>query len=254
MNEKELLERAKEVALRAGEAILAHYGTHEFTQKSDRSPLTLADKASHELITSELGGLYPVFSEEAILPYEERKDFARFWLVDPLDGTKEFLAQNGEFVVSIALIEHQRPILGVLYAPVSGDLYHARRGAGAHKNTQPLKNARAQHLNSALSSRSHKDSEFESFCAKHNFSALHVGSALKFAILSEGRAGIYPRFHGSSTWDIAAGDIILKESGGIVIDLVTKKEPLYNQESHRNNHFIAFSSEIFKQGIEKFLA
>lgn len=249
MRELEALTKlAQEGAREAGGAIMAHYGALDFRLKSDASPLTKADEESHAILTRKLSRTpYPISSEEAILPYEARRNLKRFWLIDPLDGTKDFLAQNGQFVVSVALIEGQRPIVGVLYAPALDVIYSAWLGGGASKNSAKLvPKAGKEHV--ALASVHHSNAAFSDFVARHDLAVESVGSALKFGILSEGEAGIYPRFEGSSTWDIAAGDLILKEAGGIVIDLSTKSEPLYNQESHRNHHFIALSPALYQRG------
>lgn len=253
----DLLEYAERAAMGAGAVILKHYGDVDFCLKDDLSPLTRADMQSHKFISKTLSPLgFAINSEESQLEFDARKDLDYFWLIDPLDGTKDFLCRNGQFVVSIALIHRQRPILGVLYAPAFGVLYSAYLGGGAFKNHKKIQHKEIRDsVDSpwiALASVHHSNSKVEEFAKLHGFSIDSVGSALKFGILSENRAQIYPRFEGSSTWDIAAGDIILQESGGIVISIGSGCVPQYNKESHRNDHFIAFS-KLLKAQSQTFL-
>ncbi|HRD53461.1 MAG TPA: 3'(2'),5'-bisphosphate nucleotidase CysQ [Flavobacteriales bacterium] len=259
-------------ALEAGREILAVYDT-AFTAelKADSSPLTEADKRAHDAIVRALArtGL-PILSEEgAQIPMEERQAWVHYWLVDPLDGTKEFIKRNGEFTVNIALMEKDRepsgplgaavPIAGVLYAPVKDVLYFAWQGGGAHRQQSATRFAgdayeRAlsaerlpvQHNRSAftiVASRSHPSPETEAFIArmekKHGQVALtSMGSALKMCLVAEGAADAYPRYAPTMEWDTAAGHAIANEAGKRLIDITTNEPMRYNKASLVNNWFI----------------
>jgi len=254
-----------ELIVAAGEAILKVYeSAFSVEYKEDNSPLTLADKLSHEIISTGLRKIaaYPVISEEmAEVTYEERKGWHTFWLVDPLDGTKEFVKRNGEFTVNIALIEKGKPVMGYIYIPVQRMLYFAIQGKGAYrvKNIQsnkgddiiksgkklPLKES--EHSDFAiLGSRSHQSELTDAFIneqkAKH--SAIRImtsGSSIKFCMVAEGTADAYPRFSPTMEWDSAAGQAIVEEAGKRVV-LSDGKTPLsYNKESLVNPHFLVIS-------------
>lgn len=240
------------LARRAGEAILAVYDNpgKDLQIKKDASPLTRADTASHEIIAEGLRKIssFPIVSEEEESSHDNRKDWRNFWLVDPLDGTKDFLARNDEFSVNIALIEGHDPILGLMYAPACDECYVAERGKGACeivrgvRRALPLKPCEGSVV---TRSRFHDVPLLERFMKENGITeSLTIGSALKFAALARGNASLYPRFTGSSEWDIAAGHILLKESGGGIVDLTTGKEPLYNKANLRNNWFLAFAKGI----------
>lgn len=243
-----LLEHAAAAAREAGNAILDVYNTDfDVERKEDNSPLTKADKRSHEIIVARLsdvdGIVFPVLSEEGRdIPYEVRKDWDYFWLVDPLDGTKEFVKRNGEFTVNIALVRRDRPVLGVIYLPVKGMLYYGSvsngvfREDGGKRERLPLKQ-RPERFTVA-GSRSHGSGKLESFIAalKVRYSEIDVisaGSALKFCLVAEGRADVYPRFGPTMEWDTAAGHIIVEESGGAVSKSLT-----YNKPSLLNGDFL----------------
>jgi len=252
-------------ALAAGKAILEVYDTgFEVEMKEDQSPLTTADKKSHTIIDHALQKTgIPVLSEEGKnIPYAERKNWDLLWIVDPLDGTKEFIKRNGEFTVNIALVENGRPILGVIYVPVSDVLYFASSDVGSNKieevkrfsdpdwNTL-IKNASLLPLNSSKSrytvvgSRSHMNQETQRFTAlkkeKHGeIEIISKGSSLKFCMIAEGKADVYPRFAPTSEWDTAAGQAIVECAGGSVT-LTDEKTPLiYNKENILNPEFIVF--------------
>lgn len=253
------------IALEAGEIVLGHYGLEDFDVKADASPLTKADLQSHIFLTNRLEKTYPVCSEEAVLDYAVRKDLEYFWLIDPLDGTKDFLAQNGGFTINIALIHKNRPILGVVYAPVFSKLYCALKGFGSFtfgveslmdakrhggihqeylaRNKQILRGNRviqdAQII--ACDSLFHSTQKTRDFLNRYGLKVQKYGSSLKVCALAEGIADIYPRFNGTNEWDIAACDIVLEESGGVVLDCQSKQPLLYNKENFRNNYFIAFA-------------
>jgi 3'(2'), 5'-bisphosphate nucleotidase len=234
----------------AGRLVLEHYASSqsEAKLKGDRSPLTAADIASHELIAGALKPAteWPVLSEEsAEVAYAVRSGWRRFWLVDPLDGTREFLSRNGEFTVNIALIDQGSPVVGVVHAPVLALTYFALRGSGAFlKNGEGSpRRIRSERSNgeppAAVVSRSHGDPQTAAFLdtlGEHR--ALSMGSSLKFCMLSDGRAQVYPRFGTTMEWDTAAGQCVLEQAGGSVCDL--EGRPLmYNKRDLRNPSFIA---------------
>jgi 3'(2'), 5'-bisphosphate nucleotidase len=214
------------IALEAGLAIMQVY-REEITvsRKEDNSPLTQADLAAHLVITSRLAALQPeipVISEEsASIPYEERKKWNRYWLVDPLDGTREFIKRNGEFTVNIALIDNHEPILGVVYAPALDLLFFAAKGEGAHRQ-QANQPARAIHVRTfdptqvtVAGSRSHADARLSRFLDRIGPHMLvSMGSSLKICLVAEGRADVYPRLGLTSEWDTAAAQCVLEEAGG----------------------------------------
>ena len=262
-NIKELIE----TAVLAGRAILEIYDSDfDIELKSDLSPLTEADKKSHRIICEYLNSTgWPVLSEEGKeIPFEERKNWNQFWLVDPLDGTKEFIKRNGEFTVNIALIEDQKPVLGVIYAPVSDELFFGEEKTGAFKvenasrSLSDLKQT-ADWMNTSnripvirqdsmfriVASRSHLNRETEDFInhvsqEKRNIELVSKGSSLKLCLLAEGKADIYPRFAPTMEWDTAAGHAIVSAAGGKVIHAEHKMELKYNKENLLNPWFIAY--------------
>lgn len=220
--------------------------------KADQSPLTEADLAAHRLISNALRSLtpgIPVLSEEAAdVEFEARSAWPRFWLVDPLDGTKEFLAGRDDFTVNIALIEGQQPLLGVVFAPVSGLCYSAVVGAGAWRmsgsdtTAQSLRvGERSRSPVRVAGSRSHRGSSLDGFLQRlgpHELCA--IGSSLKFCRLAEGEADVYPRLGPTSEWDTAAGHAVLVAAGGQV-RRIDGSALLYNtQRGWLNPHFVAF--------------
>ena len=249
VNEK-LLKKVIEIAKEAGRAILEVYETDfEVSYKQDKSPLTIADKRSHEIIKARLKELtprFPVLSEEGKdIPFDERKKWVYFWLVDPLDGTKEFIRRNGEFTVNIALIKKDKPILGVIYVPVKELLYFAEIGEGAFKLEEKrlTKIKVDQKIDDGgyrvVVSRSHMTTEVEQFLetikVKERMSA---GSSLKFCLIAEGRADIYPRFGPTMEWDTAAGQAIVEQAGGVVISRDSREPLKYNNKKLQNPWFI----------------
>lgn len=242
-----------EIAMDAGAGILGVYESGDFGVeiKSDNSPLTRADMLSHDLIVSRLTKItpdIPVISEEGMsVDYARRSGWRRFYLVDPLDGTKSFIKRSGEFTVNIALIEDGLPVLGVIYAPVSGSLYYSSQCAGAYRREgqgEPVRIGVSppRELGSlvAVISRSHKTSEREAFMdAGLVDDFIHSGSSLKFCLVAEGKADIYPRFGALWEWDTAAGHAILREAGGRVVDLTGSQEIAYNKESMLHSGLLA---------------
>lgn len=253
----ELTRSACDIAANAAEKILLIYNTDfSIDRKDDRSPLTNADMASHDAICSQLAELtpeYPVLSEEsAHVPYSERKTWETYWLVDPLDGTREFIKQNGEFTVNIALIHRQKPVLGVVNVPVADTTYYAFAGHGTIKKVDGreeelihVRRTDPAHICIA-GSRSHGNETLRAFVNNiENCDLLSVGSSLKFCLIAEGRADIYPRFGPTSEWDTAAAQCLVEEAGGIVTD--TSLRPLrYNsKETLLNPHFLVIGDREF---------
>ncbi len=264
-------------AKRAGEAILDVYGSDfAVEQKDDKSPLTLADKKSHEIIAGVLeqtitvnNCTVPVLSEEGRgIPFDERKEWEYFWLVDPLDGTKEFVKRNGEFTVNIALIHKHKPVLGIIYIPVKDVFYFAAINLGTYKleNSENLtdnlsieelldKSQRLPLTNNnkssftVIGSRSHTSEEFSGFVKRlnekyGNVEFLSSGSSLKLCLVAEGKADVYPRFGPTMEWDTAAGQAIVEQAEGSVMDIQTREPLRYNKENLLNPFFI-----VSRQGV-----
>ena len=247
----EIREGAIAIARDAAAAIVGIYeGAFAVEHKADASPLTAADLAAHHCIVEGLERLtpdIPVLSEEAAedWPYDLRKQWARLWLVDPLDGTREFVKRNGEFTVNLALIDEGVAIFGIVLAPVGGALWHGERGRGAfrrdasHDIAMQTQRPAARPLRIAAS-RSHRDPRTEALMARiGDTEQVALGSSLKFCRLAEGGMDVYPRFGPTSEWDTAAGQCVLEAAGGCVID--RKGRPLrYNQrETLLNGDFLA---------------
>jgi 3'(2'), 5'-bisphosphate nucleotidase len=249
----QLLEQVAAVARAAGVEILDVYASGDVaaTAKADASPLTVADLRAHALIVARLAELtpgVPVLSEEAAeTPFSERSRWQRYWLVDPLDGTREFLARNGQFTVNIALIEGHAPALGVVHVPVTGSTYLGYPGRGAWRErpgTTPESIRVAQHSAAPLrvvGSRSHRGDSLDSFLARSGpHELLAIGSSLKFCLVAEGAADVYPRLGPTSEWDTAAAHAVLAAAGGTVSQL--DGAPLaYNTRAELlNPHFVAY--------------
>ncbi|MDH5488173.1 MAG: 3'(2'),5'-bisphosphate nucleotidase CysQ [Gammaproteobacteria bacterium] len=248
-NPREQLGAVCDIARDAGRAILDVY-ERAFTveEKEDRSPITAADRAANEIICQKLEALtpgVPVMTEEsARVAHEKRKDWKRFWLVDPLDGTKEFISRNGEFTVNIALIDGNRPVLGVVYVPVTGLTYYAATGKGAFKQrgeceVQPIHARRFEGGKPiVVASRSHAGPETEAFLknlGEHD--VVSMGSALKFCLVAEGTADVYPRLGPTMEWDTAAAQCVVEVAGGRVTDL--NRQPMtFNKPSLLNPSFL----------------
>lgn len=245
------------IAREAGEEILKvyHSANFEIEIKNDNSPLTLADKRSNDVIIRRLKELYPdipIISEESReLPYEMRRDWKACWIVDPLDGTKEFIKRNDEFTVNIAYTENGKPAFGLVYVPVSGVGYYAEVGNAAYKvmpSEEPKVISKGPHYTAlnevrVLASRSHMSSETRGFIDKLTKSGkkvelLNAGSSIKFCLVAEGVADVYPRFGPTMEWDTAAAHAIVKASGGNVLRLDNGEELVYNKESLYSPEFI----------------
>ena len=240
------------VARAAGDAILnIYHGDFAVQTKADASPLTAADLAAQQVIVdglSQLEARLPILSEEAkALPWSERQHWSRYWLVDPLDGTREFVKRNDEFTVNIALIDQRRSVLGVVLAPVTGDLYVAELGGGAWLQRQAGAEWQRLHTRAlaqpptVAGSRSHGGSQHSVLerLVGADYQMLALGSSLKFCLIARGEADIYLRQGLTSEWDTAAAQCVLDEAGGAVLDL--RGQPFrYNRgESLLNPEFVA---------------
>jgi 3'(2'), 5'-bisphosphate nucleotidase len=260
MNRGNWLVQIINAALKGGEEILTVYDSNfAVEQKDDKSPLTEADKRAHIVISKqlELTGL-PILSEEGKkMDFSERKNWKQFWMVDPLDGTKEFVKRNGEFTVNIALIEEGKATMGVIYVPVTKDLYFADSNAYKISNFQlpisnldelitksqqlPIKQTRTNYI--VVGSRSHMSVETEEFIneQKEKYAEVDIlskGSSLKLCMVAEGKADSYPRFAPTMEWDTAAGQAIAIASGANVINWETKQTMQYNKEELLNSWFL----------------
>lgn len=254
------LEIAIKASLEAGKEIMAIYNSGEFNveEKGDNSPLTTADTASNVKINEYLKTTdIPIISEESKqTDYQERKDWKTCWIVDPLDGTKEFIKRNGEFTVNIALIENQLPIMGVIYVPAQNLLYYADKenaylqkveadfDSFDHSNSEKIAPKKATEKIQVVGSRSHMSDDTKNFISKlkskygKETEVVSKGSSLKFCLVAEGKADVYPRFAPTMEWDTAAGQAICKAVGLDVIDQTTGKEMVYNRENLLNSYFL----------------
>lgn len=246
---------AREAAKLAGEAIMAVYDRFDPADvqlKGDKSPLTEADLAADQAIARHLGAAYPdipYFSEESgDQPFGQRQGLTLSWLVDPLDGTKEFVSKNGEFTVNIALLQGQHAIAGVVYAPAKQRFYWAAKGLGAWQTVNdtdtPLQAHSFTRQDAGLrfvASRSHRDAETEAFISSFREPVFRaMGSSLKIMLIAAGEADIYPRFAPTMEWDTAAAQIILEEAGGTLRHALTGQALSYNKPDRLNPHFIAW--------------
>lgn len=261
MSVNELIEKAIEASILAGEAIMEVYD-REFTveEKEDNSPLTEADKASHNVIAAYLKPLgLPVLSEEGrSIEFDERSQWDRFWMVDPLDGTKEFIKRNGEFTVNIALIENGKAIGGVIYVPVTMELYYANKEGsfkvpeieefegmkGVHDEAIELPCYDEKDTFKVVGSRSHMSEETAAYFAdlesKHGtVEVVPKGSSLKLCLVAEGSANEYPRFAPTMEWDTAAGQAIVEGAGGVVLQYQSEAAVQYNKKDLLNPWFLA---------------
>ena len=269
-----LLLKAIVAAVNAGQAIKAIYDTDfDIAFKADDSPLTAADKRSHDIITQSLmaGGDIPVLSEEGReTAFINRRQWEQLWIVDPLDGTKEFVKRNGEFTVNIALVERKKPVLGVVYAPVPDVLYFAHEGIGAYKTGASFQTIKAFEdgqkqreclqmilrqserlpctqssggVYTIVGSRSHATSDLLAFVErkkqeKERVRFVQAGSSLKICLVAEGAADIYPRLGPTMEWDTAAGQAVAACSGAMVYEYGTKQTLSYNKADLLNPWFI----------------
>lgn len=270
MNYQELLHQAIIAAVLAGEHIMEVYDTAFVVEyKEDKSPVTRADKQASKQIIDILSLFQiPVLSEEGeLIEFEQRKTYPYLWIVDPLDGTKEFVKRNGEFTVNIALVENNVPVIGVIFSPAYKDIYFSLKNTGAFKINRhdfipfiekikkskfedllrvakqlPLIQGKENYV--VVASRSHMSSEtyYHIEDIKNHYSKVDIvntGSSIKLCWVAEGIADEYPRFGPTMEWDTAAGHAILSEAGCVLIDLKTNASMVYNRETLLNNWFIA---------------
>jgi len=250
------------IAKDAGKAIMKIYNQDFAVEyKTDNSPLTIADQKANEIIVNALNQLpvnsflqqnIPILSEEGRnVPYDERKNWEYFWLIDPLDGTKEFVKKNGEFTINIALIYKGAPVLGVVYSPVLNVCYWAKKGEGAFKdgNKLPLKAKEQRDVYKIVASRSHMSNETKDFIEAIDTDKekviISIGSSLKICLVAEGEANIYPRLGPTMEWDTAAAHAIVNESDGLFNKYIDKddyQKHLYNKENLLNDWFVVKSN------------
>jgi len=248
MHLEKLIEPVVALAAEAGQAILEVYATDfDVQEKSDESPLTQADLASHRRIVAGLARLTPeipiISEEEGLPPFETRSQWPRYWLIDPLDGTREFVSRNGEFTVNIALGDAHRPVLGVVHVPVQHKTYVGCEGHGAELregNSAPAPIrvvTRSRQPVRVVGSRSHRGASLDAYLDRLGETDLvPMGSSLKFCVVAEGRADIYPRLGPTSEWDTAAAQAVVEQAGGRVLQLDGK--PLsYNAKEEILNPF-----------------
>jgi len=262
-----LISTAVRAAMCAGAEIMDVYCEQSFEveYKSDKSPLTKADIRANAVITAVLRETdLPILSEEGVhLPYEERQAWKQFWLIDPLDGTSEFVAKSGDFCVNVALIDNTEPILGVIYSPVKDTVWFGAMGFGAYKieeATKVIDDFSFESMQNAAIKLPYRNTgdEFVFVASRSNLNAAtkafidtvsteypktriaHIGSALKFTVLADGMADLYPRFATTSEWDTGAGHAILKSIGGNIFQADTNIPLVYNKANLDNPGFVAF--------------
>ena len=248
----------------ASAAIMEIYesGNFSVSQKEDHSPLTRADLSSNGIITKGLllitPGI-PVISEEVLhLPYDERKMFSEVWILDPIDGTREFVNRNGEFCISLALVKEGKPAAGFIKAPVTGELWYALEGKGSWyvKDGKAVRlplTSTGSKIIITISRSHHNEAEkqwIDIICDRFEAETVIQGSALKFCRLAEGTASVYPKFGPINEWDVAAGDIILREAGGEIRETSGGEMPEYNKPDLTQPNFIAYAKGVRKL-IEK---
>ncbi len=252
---QDLLDSVAQVVKRAGTAILQVYASDiEVEIKEDASPITIADKNAHQIIVEGLMHIQPdipILSEEGNhLPFEIRKNWRAYWLIDPLDGTKEFINRNGEFTVNVALIENGYPVLGVVGYPVADKIYIAATGVGAFEidlqdeSRIPISVTARNNSKKirVVASKSHMDQRLQSLLdVREDIETVAVGSSLKFCLLANGAADFYPRFGPTCEWDIAAAQCVLEVAGGKVMTLDGERMRYNQKESLKNPNFVALA-------------
>lgn len=239
LNLNNLHQVALKAAKAAGVAILNSYNKFEIQYKFDNSLLTTADLAANDAIYKILSKTQiPICSEESILEFDKRDENSTFWLIDPLDGTREFVSRSGEFCVCIALIYHSRPILGVIYSPINDEIFSSFQGSRIYKNGKIID---INNHNSLITGKSQHINNMDKFAKNFNLNIIEISSAIKFTYLAQGLAGVFVRLYGSSLWDTAAGDFLLYQSGGIMLSLKDLKPLNYAKKDTLNDNFIALS-------------
>ena len=249
-----LIEPVVALARDAGHAILEVYSTDfDVQEKEDASPLTQADLAAHRRISAGLKSLtpdIPIISEESGLPeFSERQRWHRYWIVDPLDGTKEFVNRNGEFTVNIALIEDHRPVLGVVHVPVQAKTYVGCEGVGAERRQDDAEPVSIRVAESSaepvriVGSRSHRGASLDRFLERvGDHDMVPMGSSLKFCVVAEGGADVYPRLGPTSEWDTAAAQAVVEQAGGQVVTLDGKPMKYNAKADILNPHFLVIGA------------
>lgn len=241
----------------ANEILEIYQSDFSVENKDDNSPLTAADMAAHKIIIAGLSTLtpdVPILSEEsASISFETRRHWERYWLVDPLDGTREFVKRNGEFTVNIALIDKHQPVLGVVYVPVSRLCYFSSKGKGAYKQAsgevaEPIKTKPVSGKTFTVAgSRSHGSEQQQNFfkVLGDDVEVIAIGSSLKLCLVAEGKVDIYPRFGPTSEWDTAAAHAIVMEAGGVVTDTQLKPLEYNRKDSVLNPYFLVIADTSF---------
>lgn len=260
-NIKNQLDTALKAAFEAGEAILrVYHKDFEVMMKEDLSPLTQADLESNTIILKHLGNDFPILTEEnKEVPFQERKEWKDFWLIDPLDGTKEFIKRNGEFTVNIALISHGKPVLGIVYVPVTKQFFWGTKSQGSFtytlqndetfqankiiKEGQPLNQSTLPEVFTIVASRSHLSPETENYIEQHRLKHEQIalvssGSSLKLCMIAARQAHVYPRLAPTMEWDTAAAHAVAKFAGCNVYNYETREELAYNKENLLNPWFV----------------
>lgn len=266
--DKKWLPQIMQIAREAGDAIMQVYrGEIDVQRKDDNSPLTMADLAAHTLIEARLKQMtpeLPILSEEsASIPYDERRRWTRYWLVDPLDGTREFIKRNDEFTVNIALIDEGRVVMGVVYAPALDMLYFAAQGFGAFRQARAEAATRisARPLDTTsliiAGSRSHAGERMQSFLQRvgeklSTPKSISLGSSLKICLVAEGSADLYPRLGLTSEWDTAAAQCVLEQAGGHLLEWNGSPLRYNGKDSLLNPEFLACGATLhdWKQYLE----
>jgi len=253
--EIDLIKQIIQISIEAGDEILKVYNNSQIDvdYKEDQSPLTMADMASHRIIKQKLKLLFPripiISEEESDIPFEVRSKWGKYWLVDPLDGTKEFINRNGEFTTNIALIENNRTSMGVIHIPYTKETYYGDYINGSYlldKNNHvvPLNSLRKNDKRILLVSRSHLSDDQKKFLAgQDQFLVMNRGSSLKFCMIASGEADVYIRLGPTSEWDIAAGESIVKFSGGWVTHIDRSEIRFNKKDDYINDYFVAARNE-----------
>ena len=227
------------------------YQNIEVHLKSDETPITKADlhvnKALNNFIkTTEYQNV--ISEENKQIDFSERSVWQWYWIIDPIDGTKEFIKKGTDFTINIALCFQNRPVLSVVSRPSSGDIYHAIKDEGAFKNKRKIESSLIDGKMKMIASKSHLNSDTESYISElsklTDFEIINVGSSLKICFIAEGKAQIYPRFGTTMEWDTAAADLILFEAGGSMLSCKNLKPLMYNKENLKNSYFICFSDSL----------
>jgi 3'(2'), 5'-bisphosphate nucleotidase len=239
-----VLEILSDISVKASKIIMEIYGRKDFglQYKEDKSPVTEADLGADAVIRKALNEHFdwPILSEEKLVAYEERRHWQRYWLVDPLDGTKSFVKREDDFTVNIALIDNKKPVAAVLTLPVTGDVYTAEKGKGCFKNGEKIFNNATRKELIASASRAHTSKSTQKFLKDNGIHEVRSrASSLKFGLLAEGAIDVYPRLGPTSEWDIAAGEIVCTEAGCELYQSENNQALEYNKENLLNPDFIA---------------